>query len=80
MLPGFIAGWIYIVVVSTRELASSVLLYSPGKEVLPIVIWEQYRNGQLTELSALGIMMIGALVVLVAVAYKLGATIGLREG
>ena len=80
MLPGFIAGWIYIVVVSTRELASSVLLYSPGKEVLPIVIWEQYRNGQLTELSALGIMMIGALVVLVALAYKLGATIGLREG
>jgi len=79
LTPGFVAGWIYIVVVSVRELGSSVLLYSPGREVLSIAIWEQYRNGQFTELSALGIMMIGALVVLVAVAYKLGAKVGVRE-
>jgi iron(III) transport system permease protein len=80
LVPGLVAGWIYIVVVSVRELGSSVLLYSPGKEVLSIVIWEQYRNGQLPELSALGIMMVGALVLLVGVAYKLGARIGVREG
>jgi len=79
LVPGFIAGWIYIVIVSVRELGSSVLLYSPGKEVLSIAIWEQVRNGQLTELSALGILMIGSLVLLVAVAYKLGAKIGVRE-
>ena len=66
-------------VVSVRELGSSVLLYSPGRQVLSIAIWEQYRNGQFTELSALGIMMICALVVLVAVAYKLGAQVGVRE-
>jgi iron(III) transport system permease protein len=79
LAPGFVAGWIYIVIVSVRELGSSVLLYSPGKEVLSIVIWEQWRNGQLGELAALGIMMVGALVVLVAVAYKLGARVGVRE-
>src|SRR5207244_7127796 len=32
LMPGLVAGWIYIVVVSVRELGSSVLLYSPGKE------------------------------------------------
>jgi len=80
LAPGLVAGWIYIVVVSVRELGSSVLLYSPGKEVLSIAIWEQWRNGQWTELSALGVMMVGALVVLVTVAYKLGAKIGVREG
>jgi iron(III) transport system permease protein len=79
LVPGLLAGWIYVVIVSLRELGSSVLLYSPGKEVLSIVIWEQYRNGQLTQLAALGIMMVGGLVVLVAVAYKLGARIGIRE-
>jgi iron(III) transport system permease protein len=79
LTPGLVAGWIYIVIVSFRELGSSVLLYSPGKEVLSIVIWEQWRDGLLTELSALGVMLIGALVVLVAVAYKLGARIGVRE-
>ena len=47
--PGFVAGWIYIVIVSFRELGSSVLLYSPGKEVLSIVIWEQWRDGHPAE-------------------------------
>ena len=79
LLPGLIAGWIYIVVVSVRELSSSILLYSPGNEVLSIVIWEQYQNGDLTHLAALGMMMVGALVLLVAGAYKLGAKIGVRE-
>jgi iron(III) transport system permease protein len=79
LVPGFVAGWIYIVVVSVRELGSSVLLYSPGREVLSIAIWEMWRNGQFPELCALGMMMVGGLVVLVGVAYKLGAKIGVRE-
>lgn len=79
LVPGFVAGWIYIVVVSVRELGSSVLLYSPGREVLSIAIWEMWRNGQFPELCALGIVMVAGLVVLVGVAYKLGAKIGVRE-
>jgi iron(III) transport system permease protein len=80
LFPGFIAGWIYIMIVSLRELGSSVLLYSPGKEVLSIVLWEQYRDGLLPQVAALGVMLITGLVVLVMVAYKLGARIGVREG
>ena len=79
LTPGIVAGWIYIVVVSFRELGASVLLYSPGKEVLSIVIWEQWRDGLQTQVAALGVMLIAGLVVLVAVAYKLGARIGVRE-
>jgi iron(III) transport system permease protein len=79
LVPGLVAGWIYIVVVSVRELSSTIILYSPGKEVMSIVIWEQFQNGDFPQLAALGVMMIGALVLLVAVAYKLGARIGVRE-
>ena len=35
--PGLLAGWIYIVIVSIRELSSSILLYSPGTEVVSVV-------------------------------------------
>jgi iron(III) transport system permease protein len=80
LVPGLLAGWIYIVIVSVRELSSTIILYSPGKQVLSIVIWEQWQNGEFPELAATGMMMVGALVVLVAVAYKLGAKIGVREG
>jgi iron(III) transport system permease protein len=79
LAPGLIAGWIYIVIVSVRELSASILLYTPGRQVLSIVIWEQYQNGAFTELAALGMMMVGALVLLVIVAYKLGAKIGIRD-
>ncbi|WP_238014946.1 iron ABC transporter permease [Dactylosporangium sp. AC04546] len=77
--PGLLAGWIYILVVSFRELSSSILLYSPGNEVLSILIFEQYENGQFTVLSALGVVMVLTLVVLVSVAYKLGAKVGLKQ-
>ncbi|HKD28167.1 MAG TPA: ABC transporter permease subunit, partial [Xanthobacteraceae bacterium] len=63
--PGLIAGWIYVVIVSTRELSSSILLYSPGSEVLSIMIWEYWQNGQYVELSALGVMLIASLLCLV---------------
>ncbi len=80
LVPGLIAGWIYIVMVSVRELSSSILLYTPGNEVLSVIIWEQWENGQFTELAALGVVMVVALVALVAVAKKLGARVGVKEG
>jgi iron(III) transport system permease protein len=79
LMPGLVAGWIYIVIVSVRELSSSILLYSPGNEVLSIVIWEQWENGQFVELAALGIIMIVLLVVLVTVGARLGARVGVRS-
>ncbi|HVR78394.1 MAG TPA: iron ABC transporter permease [Acidimicrobiia bacterium] len=79
LMPGLVAGWIYIIMVSVRELSSSILLYSPGSEVLSIVIWEQWQNGQFTELTALGVLMILLLVVLVTIAAKLGAKVGVKS-
>ena len=76
--PGLVAGWIYIAIVSIRELSSSILLYSPGTEVLSIVIWEMWENGQYVELSALGVLMIVALFALVMVAQRIGGRFGVR--
>jgi iron(III) transport system permease protein len=77
--PGLIAGWIYIVIVSIRELSSSILLYSPGTEVVSVVIWEMWQNGQYVELSALGVMLIGALLAIVLLAQLAGRRFGVAE-
>jgi iron(III) transport system permease protein len=77
--PGLLAGWIYIVVVSIRELSSSILLYSPGTEVVSVVIWELWQNGQYVELSAFGVMMMAALFLFVMVAQVLGKRFGIKE-
>ena len=77
--PGLLAGWIYIAIVSLRELSSSILLYSPGTEVVSILIWELWENGQYVELSALGVMLIVLLFVLVQIAQFAGSRFGVRD-
>ncbi|HEX6632588.1 MAG TPA: iron ABC transporter permease [Usitatibacter sp.] len=77
--PGLVAGWIYVLLLSIRELSSSILLYSPGTEVVSIVIWELWENGQYVELSALGVLFIMALFFLVMVAQWLGRKFGVKE-
>jgi iron(III) transport system permease protein len=77
--PGLLAGWIYVVIVSVRELSTSILLYSPGTEVVSVLIWELWENGQYVELSALGVMFIVALFLLVMAAQWLGRKFGVKE-
>src|ERR1700685_917530 len=77
--PGLIAGWIYIVIVSIRELASSILLYSSGTEVVSVTIWELWQNGQYVELSALGVMMILVLFCFVMLAEFFGRRFGVVD-
>jgi iron(III) transport system permease protein len=77
--PGLLAGWIYVMIVSIRELSTSILLYSPDTQVVSVVIWELWENGQYVELSALGVLFIITLFVLVLVANWLGKKYGVRD-
>jgi iron(III) transport system permease protein len=77
--PGLIAGWIYVVIVSVRELSGSILLYSPDTEVVSIMIWEYWQNGQYGELCALGVMLIAALFCFVLLAQFVGRRFGVAE-
>jgi iron(III) transport system permease protein len=79
LMPGLIAGWTFIVLVAVRELGASLLLYTPGKQVLSILIWQEWGDGKLVQLAALGVVMITFLVILVAVARKLGAKVGVQS-
>ncbi len=77
--PGLVAGWIYVMIVSIRELSTSILLYSPDTRVVSIVIWELWENGQYVELSALGVMFILSLFVLVLLARWAGQKYGIQD-
>jgi ABC-type Fe3+ transport system, permease component len=79
LMPGLVTGWTFIVLVSIRELGASLLLYTPGKQVLSILIWQDWGDGRLTELAALGVVMITMLVVIVVIARKVGAKVGVQS-
>jgi iron(III) transport system permease protein len=76
---GLLAGWIYVLIVSFRELSSTVLLYSPGRETLSVLIFQQFENGAFSSVAAIGVLMVALLVVLVLVAYRIGARVGVTS-
>jgi len=73
VLPSLLAGWIYVFILTLRELSSSLLLYSPGTEVVPVRIWILYDDGSFGQLAALGVLLVLLISVLGVAAYRLGA-------
>lgn len=76
--PGLIAGFIYIVIVSFRELSSSILLYSSQSIVVSILIFDMWDGGQFSEVAALSIMLMLFLVCAVSLANRLGSLFGVQ--
>jgi iron(III) transport system permease protein len=77
--PGLAAGWIFVFILSMRELSSSILLYSPGTEVVPVRIWQEYEDGQLADPAAVGTLLVAVLGVLAMAGYWLGGRLGLSR-
>jgi iron(III) transport system permease protein len=78
LLPGLVAGWLFVVIVTMRELSAAILLYPTGEAVLPVRIFELYDDGKLTELAALGVVMTVVLTLLAALAWSLAGRFGAR--
>jgi iron(III) transport system permease protein len=76
--PGFVAGWIYIFIVSFREFSTSVLLATGESRVLSILLFTMFEQGQVTVVAAIGILMILTLLAIVAVFYKLSGRVGIQ--
>ncbi len=76
--PGFVAGWIYICIVSFREFSTSVLLATGESRVLSILLFTMFEQGQVTVVAAIGILMILTLLTIVAVFYKLSGRVGIQ--
>jgi len=77
--PGFVAGWIYIFVVSFREFSTSILLATGESRVLSILLFTMFEQGQVTVVAAIGILMILTLLTIVAVFYKVSGHVGIQS-
>ncbi len=70
--PSFLGGWIFIFLLSAKELSMSVLLVSPQTPVVPVAIFELWENAQVGELAAFGVIWT-AILVSVAIGYYIFA-------
>lgn len=78
LAPGLAAGWIYVLLVTLRDLSSSILLAAPGTEVVSVTLWQRFENGQFPEVAALGIVTVAFTLALAAVALALSRRVGVR--
>jgi len=72
--PGILAGWILLFVIFIRELAISMFLYSPNNEVLSVLIFNLWYEGNypvLCAISMVQIILIGGLLFIVTRLFKI---------
>jgi iron(III) transport system permease protein len=68
LTPSFLGGWVFIFLISAKELSMSILLVSPSTPVVSVTIFELWENAQVGELAAFGVLWT-AVLVSVAVTY-----------
>jgi len=70
LTPSFLGGWVFVFLLSAKELSMSILLVSPQTPVVSVAIFELWENGQVGELAAFSVIW-SAILVSVAIAYYL---------
>jgi iron(III) transport system permease protein len=56
--PSFAVGWVLTFFGIMRELSASILLYGVGSEVLSVVMFKMWQNGEAGQVSVIGLFMI----------------------
>ncbi len=80
LMPGFLSGWIYVAIISLRELSASIFLVGPGTEVLSTVVFSLWDGGSISSVAALGVLMTLFLIAMALIVQRWQRRLGiLRE-
>lgn len=77
--PSFIGGWVFIFLLSAKELSMSILLVSPQTPVVSVAIFELWENAQVGELAAFGVIWTAILVSIAVVYYLFTRRYGVQQ-
>jgi iron(III) transport system permease protein len=78
--PSFLGGWIFVFLLSAKELSMSVLLVSPQTPVVSVAIFELWENAQVGELAAFGVIWTAILVAVAVLYYIFARRYGVQQG
>lgn len=70
MQPAMLAAWVYVFLLTVRDLSIALLLSGPHSQVVSVVILDMWQNGQITEFAAFSVMLTILLVVLTLVFWR----------
>jgi len=77
--PSFLGGWVFVFLLSAKELSMSVLLVSPQTPVVSVAIFELWENAQVGELAAFGVIWTVILVTVAIFYYLFARRYGIQQ-
>jgi len=79
LTPSFLGGWVFIFLLSAKELSMSILLAGPQTPVVSVAIFELWENGQVGELAAFGVIWTVILVSVAITYYLIARRYGIQQ-
>lgn len=64
LLPSFVSGWIWVAAHSLRNFSIPLMLSTRESQVISVIMWDTWDDGNPGQTSALGVMLIIALAIL----------------
>jgi iron(III) transport system permease protein len=68
MKSGLVAGWLLLLLIFMRELNTSILLFSPGNEVISVALYTMVENNSPVQLAAFAVIQTILLLIVVSFA------------
>ncbi len=78
VLPALFAGWIFVFLLSLRELSVAALLYTPKSPVIATTMLDLWQNGNATEVSAFGTIVAALGILFAILTYRVSRRFGLQ--
>jgi iron(III) transport system permease protein len=79
LTPSFLGGWVFVFLLSAKELSMSILLVSPQTPVVSVAIFELWENGQVGELAAFGVIWTLILISVAITYYLIARRYGVQQ-
>ncbi|MGE0723104.1 MAG: ABC transporter permease [Alphaproteobacteria bacterium] len=78
---GLVGAWLLVFIPATRELSAAIFLYGPDTRTMAVMLFDLSEEGNFERLAALGWLLLGASIVIVAIGYRIvGRDFMLRRG
>ena len=78
LFPALFGGWIFIFLVTIRELSIAALLYTPQSQMIATTILDLWVNGNTSQLSAFAMVVVAVMMPVAMVLYRYSRSLGVR--
>ncbi|MDE3113599.1 MAG: iron ABC transporter permease [Chloroflexota bacterium] len=78
LLPALFAGWVFVFLISVRELSVAALLYTPRSPVIATTMLDLWTNGSVNQVTALGSLVAAISITFAVFTYRVSRRFGLQ--